>query len=692
MKKILSVAAAIALAASIISCGDSSDEFSGAVDTVITISAPSVTGKAYPGVNYITWEPVVGAKSYELYRSDDGDSNKFLTSVEAGATNSVLGYADIAAASPNTALTIADGKTYKYTVLAIGANATAANVNVPSRDVYLKGNKSSVSVKAIVPAAGTSVGDIAYYKSFFQKFDEKNLAKNVVITKVQDVKANGTNWGGYYVTYPATAGLKFAVVDVEETGVGANGAFIGLDSISGTTDGNYKENFVANSALVSLGAGDKDIYVKIESVSGLYPSIVKKVGDIKVESIGEKSATGTVSTQWLAADKAEISWVPATLTATGKETPTSNYVVYRKTSVDGNDDYTKLSATVVAKKSVANATGTTTAAPLPSSFTGTTASATNSKDVSVVYSIEDTITDNTATYTYYVVHTDGTRYGAYKTGTLSAWTNKTDKPTLTFTEVIKSNAKSGEKVIMLVAQKGKKNGVFNDAQKLALTYTKLAKNALGETVKTIGDFTEKVELINEAGDNRTYVAYVTGEYDTDYLFKLTATEDGKTEQSAYVSASVSKLTAATTNLSFTLEAQKDPVDAKDTKYAVVGHQSNYDAATDPIDQYEFTLYSVTTKTADKNYGKFVTVTTKKEGTFDFAKLTAANQTKWVPTGVIADADLYGFVEVAKPEAETDPTKYDDYESARFYIIKQYKGNAASAVQIDLAGWNNIAVK
>ena len=347
MKKILSVAAAIALAASIISCGDSSDEFSGAVDTVITISAPSVTGKAYPGVNYITWEPVVGAKSYELYRSDDGDSNKFLTSVEAGATNSVLGYADIAAQNGNTALTIADGKTYKYTVLAIGANATAANVNVPSRDVYLKGNKSSVSVKAIVPAAGTSVGDFAAYKSFFQKFDEKNLAKNVVITKVQDVKANGTNWGGYYVTYPATAGLKFKVVNVEETGVDANGGFIGLDSISGDTDGNFKENFVANAALATLGSGDKDIYVKIESVANtLYQPIVKKVGTIEVKGINEDSATKEVNAVYRtaktdkAAATAEIYWTPAKLTETGKETDTKNYIVYRKTTKDNNDDYT----------------------------------------------------------------------------------------------------------------------------------------------------------------------------------------------------------------------------------------------------------------------------------------------------------------------------------------------------------------
>ena len=710
MKKILSVAAAIALAASIISCGDSSDEFSGAVDTVITISAPSVTGKAYPGVNYITWEPVVGAGKYELYRSDDGDKNVLLTTVTP-ADNATLGYADIAAANPNSALTIADGKTYKYTVLAIGANATAANVNVPSRDVYLKGNKSSVSVKAIVPAAGTSVGDIKEYKSFFEKFNEKNLAKNVVITKTQDVKADGSNWGGFYVTFPATAGLEFGLDKVDNTGIGANGEYIGLDTINPTLKGNYKENFTANAAFVALGSGKKDLYVKIGSVaSSLYQPIVKKVGDVTIEGINEvaNKETRGVTAVYRTATTAEVYWNPAVLAETNKETATSNYIVYRTTSADNYDEYTVVAGVegkpaITAKKVAATTTNrnTITVPNYNGNANVVTGTSVNDTAVDVVYSFTDTITDNTATYKYYVVHKSGNYYGKAATAAeLAKFTNAPADPSIVEVKQV-TKAADDKTELQIFAKKANVN------QTLTLTVATLASDYNKAAINTFTDFTGSVKLENYAGDNLTYVAYFKGDYNTNYVFKLTATETGKEgETSVYTAAKVGPVAL---NGAPTVVLQDDD-NATDLKYVVVVSdndvQTQVDNGLDSFENYTYTLWSVTTS-ADRYFEDYITVTEENLGAVTLSALTEANKTKYSLTGntkedATADASgntkakFYGINSVTAPKPTDDANgKYSSTKSVRFYVVKTVnadKTQSNTTASNTLAAFNNIAVK
>lgn len=47
-------------------------DFDGRVDTVYSLETPSVTAKAYPGVNVVSWKPVTGAKSYNLTVYEEG--------------------------------------------------------------------------------------------------------------------------------------------------------------------------------------------------------------------------------------------------------------------------------------------------------------------------------------------------------------------------------------------------------------------------------------------------------------------------------------------------------------------------------------------------------------------------------------------------------------------------------------------
>lgn len=721
MKKILSIAAALVIAAAFISCGDSSDSFDGSTDTVITISSPKVTGKAYPGVNYITWEPVTGAASYELYRSDDGDANKLLKVINTLSVGTTLGYADIAAADNNTALTIADGKTYKYTVLAIGGNKAEANVNVPSRAVYLKGNQSSVSVKAIVPAAGTSVGDFAAYKDFLKKFDEKNLAKNVVITKTQYNKYTtvdtASGWLGYYVSYPATAGLKFAVASIEETGVDANGGYIGLDEISATTAGNYKENFTANASVALLGSGDKDIYVKIESVADkLYQPIVKKVGTIEVKGINEDSATSDVNAVYRtaktdkAAATAEIYWTPAKLTETGKETDTKNYIVYRKTTKDNNDDYTVVAGVegkpAITAKKVATAGNGSTTVTVGNSAEGTAAgsvSGTASKDtVKTVYTFTDTIDDVSATYKYYVVHKIDDLYGAAAAAAELKWTPlTTGTPTIAINTAVQKSASEKNELQILVKK-------ADAAQTLTLKYASLAKDYKDAAITTFTDFTNTAKLENYAGDNLTYVAYVTVADYTDYVFQVEATETGKDPAYAYDQFSKGGPALNGTPTAYVT----DDDDASDLKYGVVVTdstvQTKFDAGLDSFENYTYVLYKVTTS-ANRYFEDYVTVTEEKVGEITLGALTDANVTKYRIAGTTkeaAAADTTGNTKatyvsvtaVTAPKPTDDANgKYAHTESVRFYVVKTLKADAkttsgAVAVTNATGKFTNVKVK
>ena len=137
--KLLGIGLIAASVFGFVSCGDST-EYDAKSDTIYSLDAPRVTAKAYPGVNYISWEPVTSAQGYKIYRVLDGDSSK-LRSVASDVTC----YADIASDDH----ILSDGKVYKYIVEAISKSDPA------SRGVYAKNSQGSASVKAIVPTAGS---------------------------------------------------------------------------------------------------------------------------------------------------------------------------------------------------------------------------------------------------------------------------------------------------------------------------------------------------------------------------------------------------------------------------------------------------------------------------------------------------------------------------------------------------------
>lgn len=577
MKKLLSVSAAaltLLASAALISCGAEGDDYSGAVDTVLQLASPSVSAKAYPGVNYITWEPIAGAESFELYRTTDGESSSTKIAAVSGTQTE---YADIAASDH----ILSDGKSYKYTVIAVSSSD-------PSRDVYVKSSQASASVTAIVPTAGTNVADFtdSYSKNYFKKLDSTNLSKNATVS---------TTDGFVYAEYPATAGFKYGVTIFDANEYEA----LGNDAVNDATTANYKADYKAEfkNASAITSAGNYVAVAKIESVSTLYTPYYVKLGSAEVKNIGESSATKDTSAVWIAENKARISWTPAKLKATGENTATTNYKVYR--SSDADNTWVSVEGSVVSGEE-------------------TDASA----NVSAVYYIDDSLSDNTIAYTYHVVHTDGTYYGTYKASdnedSLAKFAYaQTGAPSVT-ANPYNNDATGVADTIKIVATKNATD--YN--QTLAVSYVKLADDADGNSVSTYAaDSFTSITLANNNGWADSYTVYIENAAAGTYLIKVTASETGKTDNTVYTlvdvdSADVSVNGVAANFGKFTVSG--NPVKA----VTIVDTEINDD--TNALSNYTYSLYKVVI-TATEKYNDIVTVATTpvKEG-ITLAKVTNAS--------------------------------------------------------------------
>lgn len=547
-----------------VSCGDASD-YDSKIDTVLSLNAPSVTAKAYPGVNYISWEPVTSAQGYTVYRVKDGVASTLRT-----VKSNVTSYADIA----DSTHVLSDGKEYKYIVEAMSETDPAL-----SRAVYVKNSQGSATVKAIVPPAGSpaisaepaSASGKDYIKKYYEKLVTK-AAENVTIS----IKN-----GNFYAEYPAKAGFKY---EISASVKGKYDALGEAFDFRFKTFENYKEDYKAefNNGPVP-GSSEYEIRLKVSSVSGLYEPVVLPLGSLSAESIGELDAIKNVKAEYIASKTALVSWAPATL-KNGKDSPVANFKVYRTSDVD--DTWTAVSAEVKeGQKAEQDTSGTV--------------------KISEGYYITDTVEDDSISYTYYVVHTDGKLFGKYEESDNSAKLSKvtlaeTIPPTLTVSTFIESTAGIAN-TIKITSTKA------NEKQTLALSYVKLAEDADGKLVEYItSDFTA-LELANNNGYADSYISYIKDAPAGTYLVKLTASENGKKENSVYKTVIVSPAEALGSTLKVSSDGTKVTVKeniAKDSKLDSVGN-------------YTYTLYKVVSTTS-KDYSDSVTVETKPLGKVELA--------------------------------------------------------------------------
>ena len=599
MKKILSVAAAIALAAALISCGDSSDEFSGAVDTYKTLSAPSVKAKAYPGVNYVTWAPVAQATSYDVYRIADGAaSGTYLGNIAAAAGTAK---ADVA----STSNVIADGKTYEYVVVAIAGNSNnTSGSTVPTRSIYLAANKGSASVKAYVPAAGTKITDFtdSYTKNFLKKYaDAKSLEKaGAKITFVNDVLGGGD----LYATYPATAGFKFGVKFINKT----QPDFI-KKANTNTNAALYLEDYTANETATTLGAGEYEAYVTVAPVCDFYPTTVTfSLGTYTIPELKVTKATAITSAKFVSEKKAVVQWTPAVLASTKAAAPTTNYKVYRTegTLADGN---TLVAVTAEIKTTdLYNPDADTN--KIDTVVTNNAVVANSEDEVAKIYYVEDEV-PAAGQYTYFVVNTDGTEFEkigttnavAYVSSTANAYAlDTTDAPAIASVNISKDKDNLLN-VIKVTATKGN-----SKQKKLTLSYINLdAKVTSGANyVKTFdaSKFTTAEVTTNNDITEESYIFYVEKAAIGTYLLKLTAEEDGKAPQSAYDVVYVTGVT----NVDITgVTITQAGALATDSKALIV----DTTVTPDTVGLYKYQLVkveTVTPNTTATDYTNYVTVT------------------------------------------------------------------------------------
>lgn len=540
---------------SFVSCGDST-EYDAKSDTIYSLDAPRVTAKAYPGVNYISWEPVTSAQGYKIYRVLDGDSSK-LRSVASDVTC----YADIASDDH----ILSDGKVYKYIVEAVSKSDPAI------REVYAKNSQGSASVTAIVPKAGSPAISAepasASGKDYIKKYYEK------LVTKAADNVTISIKNGNFYAEYPATAGFKY---EISASFKGKYDALGEAFDFRSKTFENYKEDYKAELNVPVTSFSEHEIRLKVSSVSDLYEPVVLLLGSLSAESIEESESIKDVKAEYIASKTAVVSWAPATL-KDGKNSPVANFKVYRTSDVD--DTWTAVSAEVKEGQKAEQDTS-------------------GKVKISEGYYITDTVEDDSISYTNYVVHTDGKLFGKYEESDNSAKLSKvtltkTVDPTLTVSTFIESTA-GIENTIKITSTKG------NEKQTLALSYVKLAEDADENPVEYItSDFTA-IELANNNGYADSYISYIKDAPAGTYLVKLTASEKGKKENSVYKTVIVSPAEALGSTLTV----------ASDGTKVTVKEAIKQDSKVDSVGNYKYTLYKVVS-IANKDYSDSVSVVTTK---------------------------------------------------------------------------------
>ena len=391
---------------------------------------------------------------------------------------------------------------------------------------------------------------------------------------------------------------------------------LGTAAVNNATTANYKADYKAEykNPTAITAAGSYVAVAKIESVSALYTPTYVTLGSVEIENIGESSATENTNAEWIAEKTVRISWTPAKLKATGENTDTSNYKVYRNS--DADNTWVAVSGTVVNGEKETTAAGNTT--------------------VASVYYVDDTVTDNAIGYNYYVVHTDGTYYGTYTAGDNSSFVDaytldETGAPTVT-AAAYNDDTTGIEDTIKIVATKNATD--YN--QTLAVSYVKLAEDAKENTVTTYAaDSFTSIALANNNGQDESYTVYIKNASAGSYLIKVTASETGKKDNVVYKLVTVDSADVSVTGISANFA--KYTINGNEVK-AVTIVDTEIDDDTNALSNYTYDLYQVVIKETEK-YNDIVTVVTTSVKTGIALKKVTNTATDELYT----DYNLTGFV-------------------------------------------------
>ena len=324
MKKILALVtgAALLLTASLFTACDglSNVDESYSSDTIVSLSAPSVTAKAYPGANILVWNAVKNADSFTIYRKDSAGLEVKL------ATTANLYYVD--------SEVLINKASYTYTVL-----ASNKSNGLVSRAVTTNESSTSVTVTAITAPVLTAALDLAKYENGWNgtveptSYPDLSKPENTLSADTVTVTANGKY---VIVQFPGKAYLNYTVTD-----------YFGnvLKDADATLKGaqTFVNNALRTYYFIPGAAGDHTLNIVASPLNEAYYTASATIAKTATTTASLSSWTANIVATW-EDSSAHIVFTPNTKYATSADT--TKYTVYRY--VDGT--YTALTGTIATEE------------------------------------------------------------------------------------------------------------------------------------------------------------------------------------------------------------------------------------------------------------------------------------------------------------------------------------------------------
>lgn len=628
MKKILSIVGALALAVSLISCGEANEsEYSGAQDTVISLATPSVTAKAYPGYNLISWNPVANVKKWELYRYEDGNvTDKTVVALTANTTF----YEDTSDLQNNVS--------YTYKVMAVGSVSGRAVVTQDSA-------AGSATVTAIVPPLATSPLNLAAYESGYDGKNAKELSESektnyLLSADSTDITSNLKNLG---VAIRAKAYLTYNVYLDKGDKYDSTKNLLAADkaTLASGKNSTIENNTVLPMTAAVTTAGDYTVYVEVRSKSSYFiNSDIVKVGTINYDVLEATSNPAITSAAYVDnGNTIRIAFNGVTF-ATGVKSTASNFIVYRNDAAANG--YTAVSGTITENPVSPN-----------------------------TYFVDDTISDNTKNYQYIVVLTDGAKYGR----TVAA------KDVAAYSGLASVTAGNVSGVASVLDSDGLANDItwtvtLNSATDTFKAYL-LTKDAAYTATPKAADFDTTTALSAVSEDNtdgKTWKIYTKDvAVGNSYLLVVYSAENKKDSYKTSAAVTVSDI-ASVVAPSLTVTPYDSTVTGATTSTSTVNDviinvKDTIDIEKDSVSNYTYTLYRTTSTVKTDILAGSITF---KADTADWAKVAEVAMNS--NDGYKSSATSISYIGVVKEEELADGVY-------AYKIVKSLKSNAAVSASV-----------
>lgn len=367
MKKFLKVVGAVALATLaffIVSCKyNITNDNSG----IVTLGAPDVKGKTYPGVNYVYWDKVANdSKGYDYYVYEDG---VLQNSSPIHTYNNCIVDTDLQ-----------NNVEKQYKVRATGDRTT--------RTVFFQeGEFGSISLTSILPPYSATPTELAEYELSEEKQQYRFSPSTITVT------SDDKNTGKFTVSFPAKPYLSYTIYADK----GNKSSIFDEHEITVATYQNFTNNKFATVSGQITKAGEYTISVKASSVNPNYVNSEEIVSYTTLRyddyEISGTDTAKNVESKYTSKTNVQVTWNPIK-DAMGTTLSPYNYQIYR--SNFGSTTYERVNSIIEEIL-------------LPGSSEST-------------YYFNDTVS-GTSSYVYTFVVTNGTKISKYATThSISAYT------------------------------------------------------------------------------------------------------------------------------------------------------------------------------------------------------------------------------------------------------------------------------